>query len=187
MDGMMGIPVNTGGVQNMPWGLFALGAGMFVGYLIKKKSTREYEFDERQKADRGNAFRLAWFVLAVYETVYAFLAAMGIRFADEAAGPCLGVLLSFAVFCFASASRDAFLPFRDRGNAPLNWVLWITIGFIWLGLFGFRACRRGVFSHGIITAGMLEFFAALLMIAFGTVQLIRLLRRRGKNCRGESE
>ena len=173
-------------IKDMPWGLFALAAGMCVGWLIRKREySRMTEFDERQEETRNTAFRRAWITAAAYETVYVFLNACGIRFADDVAGPVLGVMLSYAVFHFTAFARDAVFPFRDRSDTAVHWALWIVVGMLWIGLFALRAKRRGDFTHGIITAGMLELFAGLLFTAVGAAGLVRLIRRRKDNGDGD--
>ncbi len=151
----------------------------FICIVKAKSDPRSYEYIELQKTDRNIAARYAWITATVYGTAYGAYNAVfpDMRFADDAAGPLLGVFLSFAVFLFAAAARDALLPLRDR-NTILTWVIFTVSGVLWTVMYLVRAIRRGDFTHGMITAGMLELFAALLVVSLGIFQSARMLRRR---------
>ena len=174
---------------DMPWTLLLHAAILAVGLAVHEKSgSPAYEYDERQTAARGIAFRRAWIAAAVYEMVYAVLCAVGIWFADEAAGPLLGVLLSVAVFLFTASAKDAMWPFRDRGNSAAGWTVWTLLGAVWVVLSALRLSRKGIPVPWIVTAGMLELLTGLLMAVYGAVQLVRLLRRRcGNEKDGDAE
>ena len=166
--------------REMPWGLLAWAFCVILVWIVRARGgNRRFEFDERQIAEQRIAFRRAWLSGAAYETAYAVSCAIGFRFADDAAGPLLGVLLSFAVFLFTAAARDALLPFRDKENTVVSWLSLTFVGVMWMGLFFLHAHRRGDFSRGLITVGMIELLCGLLAASFGAVQLIRLLRKRG--------
>lgn len=167
---------------DMPWGLLLISAILAVRLAVREKSgSGAYEYDERQTAARGIAFRRAWMAAVVYETVYAVLNAVGIRFADDAAGPLLGVLLSVAVFLFTASAKDAMWPFRDRWNSASGWIGWMLLGAVWVLFSALRLRRKGIPVPWIVSAGMLELFTGLLVAVYGAVQLVRLLRRRGGN------
>ena len=156
-------------VFDMPWRLFLYALFITVVWIVRTKDgSPSFEFSKRQKADRSIATRYAWITSVVYGIVYGIYNAafLGIRFADDTAGPLLGVLLSFAVFLFTAAARDALFPFRSR-NTILNCVTFIVMGVLWSILYLVRAKGRGDFTHGIITAGMLELFVALLVTLLG--------------------
>ena len=185
---MRGILMSVGSVDSavraadMPWGLLLLAAILAVGLAVHEKSgSPAYEYDERQTAARGIAFRRAWIAAVVYETAYAVLNAVGIRYADEAAGPLLGVLLSVAVFLFAASAKDAMWPFRDRWNSAAGWTVWMLLGAVWVVLSALRLSRKGIPVPWIVSAGMLELLTGLLVAVYGAVQLIRLFRRHGRD------
>ena len=175
--------------SELPWSLLLLSAMLAIGLAVREKGGfPAYEYDERQKAARGIAFRWAWITAVVYETVYAVLNAVGIRYADEAAGPLLGVLLSIAVFLFTASAKDAMWPFRDRWNSAGGWTVWTLLGVVWVVLSALRLHRKGIPVPWIVSSGMLELLTGFLLAVFGAVQLIRLLRRRGGNEKdGEDE
>lgn len=174
---------------DLPWGLLLISAILAVGLAVhEKRGSAAYEYDERQTAARGIAFRRAWITAAVYETVYAVLNAVGIRYADEAAGPLLGVLLSVAVFLFTASAKDAMWPFRDRWDSAKGWIVWTSFGAVWVVFSALRLSRKGIPVPWIISAGMLEFFTGVLVAVYGAVQLIRLLLKRRRDKKdGEAE
>ena len=158
----------------------ALLAGLVV-WLTGKKRPRQY--DERQIAARGEAFRAGFIVLAVYETVYALLSGLGVRYADEMAGPLVGIILSAAVFAVFAIARDAY---DALGQKKTSVWFWFGCGLLWIGVGAMRVTSGDAVRDGLLTVSALPLFLGVAVLAVGAAVLIHD-RQKNREDDGDGE
>ena len=105
--------------------------GFIVGILIvavvygvmtrmaRKKGSGKGQFDERQVAARGNAFKLAYVTLLIYLAAWMILRSLEVPFFGEYMSALLGVLLSVGVFMGYAIFHDAYFK---ASESPRAWI-----------------------------------------------------------------
>ena len=100
-------------INTLPFVIAGLAVWALVFFRAKKQEKR---YDERQLLARNAAFKTAFFTLAGYCVVCAFLNMLGINWALTATQMFLGVILSIGVFACICLYRDAFFDFAKKNQ-----------------------------------------------------------------------
>lgn len=107
-----------------------------VDFLCKKDS-----FDERQMIARGKAFQIAFFTLAGYVVVLAFIAEMyKASVLLSVGGLWLGIMISLLVFAITCILKDAYMSLYENAKGVL--ILFVLAALLNFGI------TAGNIAHG---------------------------------------
>ncbi len=174
--------------KNLSWLLGALcGVTLVViVYLIKRlTSGKQADFDERQTAARGEAFKYAFFTTSFFELLYVCLEAGGISFADQTVGPLLPVLLGVAIFAITAIAKDAYLSLRENPKTTLVFLLLMIASNLLIGIPKFLDGKA--FSDGRLTFDGVQLPVAALFLVVLAAFVIHWFRGRRSAEDGEGE
>lgn len=143
-----------------------LGSVILIGaiiFLIAKNNRNQIrEYDERQKAVRGVAYKYAYITLAAYVICNAvFTSVTDIKWADAFTEAFIGLCVSFLVFIILCIFKDAYLSLSER---PKNVIL--TLGIV--GAANAVMGLTAILQKSMITDGVLTFHSANLVCAVMT-------------------
>ena len=94
----------------------AVCAVVLIIVLIRVFKVRRVkpQYDERQIAAQGRAFKLAFITLTVWCGLYGLLDAFGVRWCDTAAtGLFLGIIVSAGVYAVSAVLNDAYFGYNE--------------------------------------------------------------------------
>lgn len=165
------------------------GIGLIVGFLIsiivigglvwliyKNKVLSEGnmpKFDERQLVARGQCYRVAFFSLLIYMTMYALLISTSKELNQflGAVGIIIGIFLSAALFAILCILKGAYEGLNEKRK---NWkIMFLVIGvfnFV-VAIFHFR--ESGMIEDGTLSTAWINFGCGTLMILLLVVQFIK--------------
>lgn len=139
-----------------------------------KKDYLDKDFDERQIAERGRAFRNAYLTMAAAMTVMFFTNdALEMYLFDSSAFYMMPTVLSLAVFICTAVIKDAFAGYSGMNNAVpavLGFVgLFLTVGSI------IELIRDKVIinENGFLADGLTHLFCGLCYLAVGITYIIK--------------
>ena len=149
-----------------------------VVFLIKQAMGGKIaDFDERQTAARGEAFKYAFFTTAAAELFYVCAAEGGFSPFDTALGPILGVLLGVTVFAVIAVVRDAYISLREK---PRSTVILSSLMIVINLLAGIPKLTDGrVFQNGQMTFDGVNLIMAAMFAVILAVLVIHWIRGRG--------
>ena len=166
------------GTRGYGWAI-GIAAGVFIALLIiliEKLSGRMVQkFDERQLAARGEAYKWGFFSMMLYEAAYAVFGLLGVHWADETAGPLIGIFVGVAVFGCVAEAKDAYVAMDEK---PASRWVWSLLGVLWLVIGILKLTGGEGFVDGLFTLDSLQFFMGLCFLAVGVTQLIHMLVNR---------
>lgn len=130
--------------------------------LAKKKGGAcRGQYDERQLAARGNAFKLAYYTLLIYLAVWMVLRSLEVPFFSEYMSVLVGVLLSLGVFVGYAIFHDAYLK---ASESPKAWMGIIgAVGLLNTGIGVGRLFRGETLTERLYDNANL--FVGLLLVA----------------------
>ena len=160
---------------------------VIVVYLVKRAAEgKTADFDERQTAARGEAFKYAFFTTAAAELFYVCAAEGGFSPLDTALGSILAVLLGVTVFAVIAVVRDAYLSLREK---PRSTVILSALMIAMNLLIGIPKLTDGrVFQNGQMTFDGVSLVIAAMFAVILAVFVIHWIRgRRDGAAREEDE
>lgn len=108
-------------------------AGIIVGIIVVaiskriKNGGKKCEYDERQTAARGKAFKYGFFSLIAYLVLYGIIQDMtGVYWGKGMVGVSLGICISIAVFAVISIWNDAYFSLWEN---PRQYVITFSAAF----------------------------------------------------------
>lgn len=161
--------------------LLLLGALVLLGIcwaLLRweKNRIRIHEYDERQSIERGNAYKISFWVGIVYYLVVVTLGAFDGGTDDLHFLVMLGILIQLLVFSFCCLLTNAELPLSRNPIAAIASYFLIgacDIAYVFLGdvyTLGSKIDKLG-------SVEWIELICGIGLIMMGLMQLIQLLRR----------
>ena len=146
---------------------------IFVRKLTKKNTG---EYDERQIAARGVAYKYGFFAMMLYEFIYGMLAAAGVRRTDEAIGAILGIFVGVTVFGVTAIVKDAYLTRNDTPKQTAVSLALVTLGNLLVGIG--RLLAGEVVADGVLTIDSVNLVCTVMFLIIGAVGVIHWLRGR---------
>ena len=168
-------------MKNIWWFVGAL-TGMTLVFLIvliqKLSGEKTGEYDERQVAARGVAYKYGFFAVIIYELFYGTLAAAGIQWVDAAFGALLGIFIGATVFGVTAIAKDAFISQRETpGKTTVTLALILAYNL----LAGIHKLLRGeAIVDGMLTFEAVNLVCAAMFLIVGIAGLIHWLKQRGQ-------
>jgi len=135
-------------------------------FILSRKSSGIKEYDERQYLARSKAYRAAFWMLAGYFFLYAFLNDVcEIRWADLTTATFIGFFLALSVFAIICIITDSFFSFRDK---PGQRFIFLPVLFAAnLLLFALNLAD----GTSILTDGLLNFHSLNLVAAIAIIPI----------------
>ena len=151
---------------------------IFAATKSEKPTKRAAQFDERQLAAQGAAFKWAFWSMLGYNILYMFICGIGgIVWCDDILSMWLGVIVGTTVFFVICIFRDAY--FRpDQGKTGV--IVCLNIIGLSQGVLGIEHLVDGtVVENGVLTADSLQlFFLAMLFVADVSLVIKRRMDKR---------
>ena len=102
------------------WYLIGVGVGILIGLIMVIVSASQkkdrIDYDERQMAARGEAYKVGFFAMAVVNSlisIYTFITGRSIFLTPEM-GNFVSVILGVGAFAVAAILKDAFLSLHEK-------------------------------------------------------------------------
>lgn len=160
--------------------LLIAGALMLLGLcwgLLRwdKRRIKLNEYDERQNMERGNAYKISFWVGIAYYLVVVTLGAFDGGTDDLHFLVMLGILIQLLVFSFCCLLTNAELPLSKNPGAAI--VSDFLVG-AWSLFFVFRSgVSLGSKISELAYFDWIELICGIGLIMMGLMQVIQLLRR----------
>ena len=133
--------------------LVVLALILLVRLLFRSKRAKP-EYDERQIAARGEAFRAGYLTLLIYLALYAVLDMTELLRIPPTVGGILGAMAGITAFALAAIRRDAYMGFNE--DMRYGVVIIALAGAINL-VCGLVAAARGrLFEDGAATVSVIN-------------------------------
>ena len=159
--------------------LILAGAAVLLGIcwgLLRWGRGRQTEYDERQCLERGNAYRISFWIGIAYYLVVITLAALDGTAEDLYFLIMLGVLIQILAFHFCCLLTHAELPLSKRPGAA------IASDFLLGAWFFFNAFRGGITLgtklSEIRTFAWIDLLCGAAMVFLGLMQTVQFCRKR---------
>lgn len=96
----------------------ALLLAAIIGLVFRKRRIGKNEYDERQKAAQGKAYKWAFFTLLGYLALWGlFDLYTGVKWCDVYTGAFIGVCISVLVFALICIREDAYVSYKEKGKS----------------------------------------------------------------------
>ena len=147
-----------------------------VIYVIFNRKTAK-DFDERQNILRGNAFRRAFFAMALIALLYSNIALTLGPFMEDGVSEILLVCIGSCVFGVDCVVHDAFLAVKSK---PWMYLMSSASVAFMNGIVGMRDFRRGLMvKDGLLTLSVVYFMLAADFIVLFLAVLIKVYVIKG--------
>lgn len=145
---------------------------IFAATKSEKPTKRAAQFDERQIAAQGTAFKWAFWSMLGYNILYMFICGIGgIVWCDDILSMWLGVIVGTTVFCVVCIFRDAYL---GRIQSKAGAIILINLFGFGQGLLGLRYLTDGtIIENGVLTADSMYLFITLMALVIDAAFLIK--------------
>ena len=142
-----------------------------------KRKIKLNEYDERQNVERGNAYKISFWIGIVYYLVVVTLGAFDKSTDDLLFLVMLGILIQFTAFNFCCMLTNAEISLQ--GNTVLSIVMDFILGAHFL-FKPFRDAFRSDITFGTKVSelrffGRIELYCGVALISMGLIQLIKNL------------
>lgn len=141
-------------------GILVVALICIVVALIAKRRGRcaNAQFDERQVAARGKAYRCAFFTLLLYLLAWGlFELATGMRLWDTYTGCFIGVFLSVTVFAVVAILNDAYFAVNEKPATYLGISALVTVLNLGTGIWNLIDGDEPVIENGVLTYHSVNF------------------------------
>lgn len=166
-------------------GLLCVAAGCLLLRAVRKKKGEEAcQFDERQEAARGKAFKAGFFTLMGYEIIVG-LAALLMEtelFADSFAHAIVGITIAITVFATKCILNDAYYALNE--NRKWSVILFAVVA-VMNGTSGISTLCNG--KDELIANGKLTHMVSSLAVTVMCVVLVIVTLIKNKQDRQEAE
>jgi cytochrome bd-type quinol oxidase subunit 2 len=153
--------------------------GSIIAIIYKKKYGRKKnEYDERQKALRGKAYKAAYFTLLAYLVISGLVTkGFGIHWAEGMVEAFLGIFLSVAVFVIICIKNDAYFSLSDRPTTYL--ALFSIIGFFNIGISTIEFVNHESFvTNGMLNEKTINLFCGIMFIILAITMAAKMLHEK---------
>lgn len=141
-------------------------------YIRRRLKMDQRDYDERQIAVQGSAYKYAYLTLLIV----VFLGALCVSAFDLTVKPltliCLCAMLSLAVFVSICILRDAYFTCKTR--KPGVFILFLALGVVNL-IGGIRLLTDHACENAWISLSV-----AFLMLYIGALMIVKNIRERGR-------
>lgn len=142
--------------------------GIFVAVLVlwligrKAKSKGPAQYDERQQAARGKAYRTGFFTILLYCLLYAAVSAFGIVWCKDAVGMFIGCLVGITAFVLSAIRHDAYFGVNEDVRTMMR-LGTAVVFFCFLG--GIMEIIAGdMIEDGLLTGNVLSLLVGTMWI-----------------------
>ena len=162
------------GILSILLGMLLL-LGLCWGLLCWNKHA-EKEYDERQSIERGNAYKISFWIGIVYYMVVVTLGAFDGSTDTLHLLVMLGVLIQVFAFFFCCLLTDAELPLSRKPGVAIAsdflFAAWFLVDVFWRGV------SLGTKVSELVSFDWLNLLCGLGFMMMGLMQLVQLLRNR---------
>lgn len=149
--------------------------------FIKKDKNEKFRYDERQKAVRGEAYKYAFFTLAVYNAVYGILdMILDKPWAETMTGVMIGVCLAVLVHISYSIWKGSYFSMNEN---PGRLIIFLVVIAVMNGAIGLKQGLEGE----LIESGMLTNNCANLVVAVMLVIVLAVMGFKAIAVKREAE
>lgn len=152
--------------------------GIVLVVLIGRRFNPENEFDERQVAARGKAYRYAFFSTIWGAFLYAIITAIVTEkpIAQEGVIPALIALLGFGVFAVVSIINDAFLALNKK---PASFFIIFALAAVSNGFAAVMSIIDGrMLENGLLAFPAMQLGCAVLFTTVMIVLGVKLIKNK---------
>lgn len=141
-------------------------------FFITRKNNKNAEYDERQIAAQGAAYKAAFWTMLVYYMLYAIISgAAEIVWCDQYLGIFLGVIVGVTVFALICVFRDAYFH-PDQSSASA--IILINVICISQGIIGFLHLSDGtVVENGVLSGDAIQLFLLLMGLVLDVAFIVK--------------
>lgn len=150
-----------------------------ITILYKKKyGKNKNEYDERQKALRGKAYKTAYFVLMVYLIVNSLITkAFELKWAETITESLLGIFISVLVFAIICIKNDAYVSLSEKPATYLS--LFSAVGFVNIGICILYYIRHKSFvTDGMLNEYAINLFSGMMFLILSSAIAVKMFHER---------
>lgn len=163
------------GILLIFFGALVLLGGCWGLLRWDKRRIRIKEYDERQSMERGNAYKISFWIGIVYYLVVVTLGAMDGTAEDLYFLVMVGILIQLLAFSFCCLLTNAELPLSKN---PIAAIASDFLFGVWCLFNAFRGgMSLGTRLSELISFGWIELLCGLGLIFLGLIQVVQLLLR----------
>lgn len=146
--------------------------GTIIGFYIRKTKGKNYEYDERQIARRGECYKYAVISLAVTLILDGVIRqAFNYEWSSYLIGVSVNLVIALTVFVISAIFKDAYF-FEERNMIKLI-ILFFALGVVNI-IFGLIDCFNGEFIvDGMVTASVTNMLVGVMSVLIATCALIK--------------
>ena len=146
-----------------------LGIALIILWGMRKKFKRKFghaEYDERQKAVRGECYQVAFWTLVAYLAVNGiFCMLTGIVWAEPFIMSMTGALLAIGVFVVLCIRKDAYFTMNEQPKFYKRLFLVMIPIVAGTGLVSILSGEGSFIENGQLTSEVINFEVALMLLA----------------------
>ena len=158
--------------------LVGAGVGILFVWLMKHKKVIDCHFDERQEQARGQAFKYAFFVLAVAFFCYGALdTIIGIP-CDTLVGAFICFSLAMLIFAVICIRKEAYLSLYEKPKKVM--LLFAGIALFNLAVSAVYLTEGSIVQNGILTFRACNLLVGLMLLIIMAIYALHLCTRRGE-------
>jgi len=150
-----------------------------ISFLYKKKYGRKRkEYDERQEALRGKAYKYAYFTLIAYLLADGVITkGFEIRWAETITESYLGIMISVLVFAIICIKNDAYFSLTEKPGTYL--VLFLVLGFVNIGVCVMRYIMHGsLITDGMLNQYAMNLFSGIMFLILAAAMAVKMFNER---------
>lgn len=166
--------------------VFGIVVACLVVWLVMRKFNTDgktrTEYDERQKATRGVAYKYGFYSFVAYMIVLIFLDCIGVTIPAPDSVKCFtGIAIGVMVLCWYCIMHDAYWGLNNNVNLYVKFI--IAASAINL-IFGIIEIARGnMMVGGVLQNSFINLEAGILLALVGIVLIVKNIRDRKEEAR----
>lgn len=142
--------------------LFVVGFGLLIRFTRQSKRLKP-EFDERQVAARGKAYKAGFFTLLIYGAVRTALQAFGVEWCSGLVFEVIGIVIGAGVFAVVAINNDAYLGFNEDNRHSMIILSLIGVLNLACGIIGI--ITDGLWKDGEVPTSFVNLLISVLFLA----------------------
>lgn len=156
----------------------AIITGLISIIYKKKYGKKKNEYDERQEALRGKAYKTAYFALMCYLIVNGLITkGLEIRWAETLTESLLGIFLSVMVFVIICIKNDAYISLSEKPATYMS--LFSVIGFVNIVIGILYYIRHNTFmTDGILNEYAINLFSGVMFLILASAIAVKMFHER---------
>lgn len=150
--------------------------GIIINHLYKKKFGRKKnEYDERQEALRGKAYKAAFFTLMGYLAINGIICqGFGIEWAESFTEAFIGICISVIIFAIICIKDDAYFSISEKPGTYL--ILFAVIGLLNIGICLFNFIKHESFiTDGLLNEKAVNLSSGIMFFILDIVLVVKML------------